>query len=250
MKQQLKSLFDQFILNTYKTLSPQGFPAGLDVASDIKRVMKNQHISTIFDVGANEGQFCLYFQKNFPQSIIYSFEPVNETFAELEKNTSHLKNINRFNHAFGNTTDQKQIYLNNNSGKNSLVDSLQKIDSKNENSKKSQLITIKKIDDFCSENKIDSIDIIKTDTEGFDLEVIKGASSLLEQRKINFIITEMGFSTADDRHTFLIPFVEYLYPFGFRFYGIYDLNFWKNYQQLIFCNVLFVNYKNIQAKIG
>ena len=48
------------------------------------------------------------------------------------------------------------------------------------------------IDDFCSANRIPKIDILKIDTEGFDLNVLKGAKQMLSRGQIAFIYTEFN----------------------------------------------------------
>jgi len=40
-------------------------------------------------------------------------------------------------------------------------------------------VTITTIDAFCSANNIDQISVLKTDTEGFDAEVLRGADKML-----------------------------------------------------------------------
>jgi tRNA1(Val) A37 N6-methylase TrmN6 len=42
---------------------------------------------TIFDIGANIGWYSIHISKNNPNSTIYSFEPIPETFNQLKANT-------------------------------------------------------------------------------------------------------------------------------------------------------------------
>ncbi len=49
------------------------------------------------------------------------------------------------------------------------------------------------LDRFAAVHKLDRIDLLKTDTENFDLEVIKGGQELLGDGKISFIYSEVGF---------------------------------------------------------
>ena len=45
---------------------------------------------TLFDVGAHKGQTALYLSKVFPNSMVYSFEPNPELFAELTGSTKQI----------------------------------------------------------------------------------------------------------------------------------------------------------------
>ena len=47
----------------------------------------------IFDVGANIGQSIIRFRKNFPDSIIHSFEPVEKEYVNLKKKFSDDKKL-------------------------------------------------------------------------------------------------------------------------------------------------------------
>lgn len=237
MKQQIKKKISEFALQIYKQFSPQGFPSGWDVASDIQRILDAQlSIQSIFDVGANVGEIVLYFNQKFTSSQILAFEPINESFKTLEKNTEHLKNVNCFKYALGSTIEKKTISLNPNSQQNSLVEELQK------DSFPTEVIDIITLDNFCEQTQIEKIDLLKIDTEGFELEVLKGATNLLENRKISFILSEVGFRETDKRHTFFFSLYQFLYSKGFRFYGLYDLSYWiPNFHEgLMYCNALFV----------
>ena len=43
------------------------------------------------------------------------------------------------------------------------------------------------IDNFCKKNALDSIDILRVDVNGYELETLKGATKMLDEKKINFI---------------------------------------------------------------
>lgn len=251
MKRILRPLIYELGLKVYKKLSPQSFRPCLDLGSDIDRIVNYLPIQMIFDVGANIGDTALYFSRRFPQAQIMAFEPVKATFAELTNNTQNSSRIKRFQHAFGSENGTTEIYLSQNSELNSLVNEINLRQKDLIHDAKSEKIEIKTIDDFCVSNVIDKIDLLKTDTEGFDLEVLKGAENLLNQRKIKFILSEVGFRGFDQRHTDFHTLSEYLFSKGFRVYGFYDLSYWTpyHYEGLIFCNALFVNVKAIKASL-
>ena len=48
------------------------------------------------------------------------------------------------------------------------------------------------MDSFCLDKKIENIDVLKIDTEGNELNVLKGAKRLLSENKINLIYTEIS----------------------------------------------------------
>ena len=48
------------------------------------------------------------------------------------------------------------------------------------------------VDDFCKENKIEKIDLLKIDTEGHEEHILKGASNTLNEKKIEVVYTEIS----------------------------------------------------------
>lgn len=245
IKSRLKNLIHELSLETYKKVSPDSFPAGWDVASDIERICHHQQPKIIFDVGANIGQTGSYFHQKFPQADILCFEPIKETFTQLSQKFANNQRIRCFPIAFGEQPSEKTIILNSNSQQNSLTDALNRPVGENQgqSTDKTEAITIDSLDNFCQAQGIDRIDLLKMDTEGYELQVLAGATNFLEERKIAMILSEVGFRPSDFRHTFFTKIYDQLYQKGFRFNGLYDLSYWSPYpyEGLIYCNALFVN---------
>jgi FkbM family methyltransferase len=236
--QSFKNQIKQLAFQTYQKLSPKGFPSGLDLAYDLKRILDGNPLQTVFDVGANVGQTALYFNKHFPNANIYSFEPVKGTFDTLKSNVGNLNNVQCFQYALGSKNEKISIYLTDdpNSQTNSLI--------AREGKTRTELIEVQTLDSFSHAQNIDGIDILKTDTEGFDLEVLKGGIEKIQERKIKFILSEATFYLPDKTHTQFLPLLEFLFPLGFRFYNIYETCYNTNLAKgVMFTNALFVNEK-------
>jgi len=67
-----------------------------------------------------------------------------------------------------------------------------------------------------------TVDFLKIDTEGMDLEVLKGANQLLEDGKIKFIQIEVGAFNQSTKFVNLEDAFEFLSYFGFALVRIYD----------------------------
>ena len=204
--------------------------------------MRGNSVKTIFDVGANIGQTSLYFNKHFPRADIYCFEPVKDTFKTLQDNVKHLQKVHPFNFGLGSKNDTLTIYMND--SVNSQIASLVNPNDTNANLAKTELVDIKTIDGFCQQSNIDDIDILKTDTEGFDLEVIRGATEKIKNKKIKFILSEVTFQLSDKTHTQFVSLLNHSFPEGFRFYSLYETCYHVNDAKGIFySNALLVNTK-------
>jgi FkbM family methyltransferase len=197
---------------------------------DIKR--SGCQISIVFDVGANIGQSATKFNKAFPQTRIFCFEPVKTTFHKLERNMYGKANISCHNIAFGANSGQATIYLTGQSNTSSLLQPKEIVGS--------EVVDVWTIDEFTSENQISRIDLLKIDTEGFDLDVLKGAHRILVAGQVPFVLVEVGFHPGDTRHVLFDDVRSYLLPLGYAVFGIYDQQLeWTGENRLRFANVCF-----------
>lgn len=80
------------------------------------------------------------------------------------------------------------------------------------------------LDRFCADNGIDAIDVLKIDTEGFELEVLKGAQDVLNRRRIRFIYAELNDMRTQEHGSGggLMPIDELIRPHGLRFAASYN----------------------------
>jgi hypothetical protein len=95
------------------------------------------------------------------------------------------------------------------------------------------------VDEYCAERDISHIDILKSDTQGFDLEVLKGATQLLKLRRIHLIFLEITFS---DMYTRL-PRLDEIYGFmtdhGFSLVTFYPFSY--QHDRAGWTDALFIN---------
>ncbi|MEQ8385848.1 MAG: FkbM family methyltransferase [Coleofasciculus sp. A1-SPW-01] len=254
MKRQIREILKNLGYEIHNTKTKY-LPPGMDLVADIKKIFPDlSQINTVFDVGANIGQTALYFSQKLPDANILSFEPVKETFHELQNNTSRLKQVNCFNHAFGDKDESKRIFMRKDSQIHSMIDNVTSpsdaisgmYDIVGE-----EIVNIKKIDSFCYEQNIDTIDLLKIDTEGYEMQVLQGASSYLGDNRVKLIYSEVGWDKDNKALTFFPDIYLYLSKQKFKLYGLYGLR--HNYKDgsfgLFCCNALFVNSNAIKAHI-
>jgi FkbM family methyltransferase len=215
------------------------FPFGIDYIIDLKRFYDDKANLTVVDVGGNIGQSVESYVNNFKDPVIYSFEPVNETFKLLKKNVGGLKGVNCYNMAMGSENKIQTIYIQSDSGLNSLNDQFNQLNK----SAVTQQITVEKLDNFCEANKVNRIHLLKIDTEGYEMEVLKGAGELIKQKKIDFILAEVGFKDGPDKTNFSLM-IDHLHKNGFYFAGLYENSRWGKGSMFVkFANALFVRYE-------
>lgn len=190
-------------------------PRGVRWDIDVKSDFRNYNPALIFDVGANVGQSALYFNKCFPDTKILSFEPIPETHARLVENVQGIAKIECHNLALGNTTGKVTMDRSDKSETASIVEDVPNIEN-------SVVVELDTIDSFCSRSNINHLDYLKIDTEGHDLEVLKGASELVSDGKINFIEVEAGMNKNNNVHVPFTTFNDYLLSRDFLLYALYE----------------------------
>lgn len=155
-----------------------------------------QNWGVVFDVGANMGLWTNFVKKNNKESVIHAFEPVQKTFKCLSDNVSSNKKIYLHNIALGAHTDEALISI---FSEDHGLSSISRKDSFETSKTTSEKIHIETVDSFCKAQNINSIDMLKIDVEGYELEVLKGASDMIKKGAVKMIQFEYGSTYIDAR---------------------------------------------------
>lgn len=191
---------------------------GLDVDLDLARLTGFAPLQTIFDVGANFGQTACRFAQAFPTASIYSFEPVRDTFAKMQANVGAFPQVRPFNMALGDQAGTAEIHLATSSGANSLKGV--------QGSTASETIQVRTLDEVADENKVETIDLLKIDVEGFEMQVLAGAKQRLADKRIRFVYAECVMEDDPDMaHTNFFDIHALLRPLGFCVVSYYAESF-------------------------
>jgi FkbM family methyltransferase len=142
-----------------------------------RRVRKG---GTVLDVGANVGSTLLRFAQAVGESgRVFGFEPDPVNFSRCQRNLklNLLTNITLENFALGSEPSVAKLYRvdDRNPGMNRILPSDPGVAFSE--------VRVAVLDDYIKENKIDKVDAIKIDVEGFELNVLKGARKTIEQFK-------------------------------------------------------------------
>lgn len=164
--------------------------------SEILKVVKDKFV--IFDIGANFGYYTLLLSKKFPDNKVYSFEPDKDNKVLLSENIS-LNNLNNIK--------IEELALSDKSGSVSFVSSkIHRGKSQISSGKQySYKVSMNTLDNYCVENKISEINLIKLDVEGSEIPILRGGKDIISRSKdITLFIeynprsyTEFGFTKED-----------------------------------------------------
>ena len=168
----------------------------------------------IIDIGANIGNFTTWMAKAYPQGRIYAVEPQRSVFQILNGNMAinNFYNIYTYNCAIGseNTTktfDEPDYFARHDFGVFSLVQD--KISDKSGNQHR---VDVYRLDYFVEHFGVPTVDLIKIDAEGMDLDVLIGAGELLRTvRPVIFV------EHCDNQRSIQSDLEAFLQPFGYEF---------------------------------
>ena len=189
---------------------------------DLQRVFDGNQDIVAIDVGANVGQTALRFRKVFPDCRVWCFEPIPATFEQLKRNLQSLDRVELEPVALGENEGVAWMSVGASSEQSRLMS-----DATDHQDNKAQVsVKITTLDQFLKERSIPKVDILKTDCEGFDLDVLKGAKSAFERQIVRAVISEVTFN---DRsfHAKFRDIDEYLRRHGHYCFALYDYNGWR-----------------------
>lgn len=144
---------------------------------------------TVFDVGANVGHYTTLLSKKVPEiKHLYAFEPHPTTYPLLVANTQDIGCLTCVNVALSDHPGEVVFYDRADKQSSSHASLHSRIFSAVHGVPHVEYtVTAETLDQFCSERAISCIDFLKIDVEGHELEVLKGAKSMLRDGKIAVI---------------------------------------------------------------
>ena len=165
----------------------------------------NKNMDVLIDVGAHHGDTINEFLKIFSIKKIYAFEPSKRNFDKLREKTKKIKKIFLLEIDINQVgLGQKNDVLILNEITDGVSNTFNSLNLNSKNFKKKKTITtlfgIKKfidnkvstkiipLKDFMVQKKINNVDLIKIDTEGFEYNILLGLEDYI--KKIKFILFE------------------------------------------------------------
>lgn len=184
--------------------------------TSIVQHLKESNVSSVFDVGANVGQFGLDIRRHGFQGQIVSYEPVKETFAVLYNTTIKHQPWKAMQLGLGATESERTINISGNAGLSSSILEMGSLHLKNFLDSKTvakQNISISTIDKQLEVLGLQPHEImLKLDVQGFESEVLKGATRSLP--KIPFCYLEVSITPLYEGEVSFLPILIELSKFG------------------------------------
>lgn len=235
LKHRVRSWIKQEIEQRLDCVVLRELPHGFSALHDIRR--REGDIRTVVDVGANVGQSARRFAAVWPTARILCLEPVSAAFQLLVANTQDIENITPVQCALGASPGQHRIVLQPGTPNNSLLN----VATPDAPQTATEVIDVTTLDMFARDRGLRHIDLLKVDTEGYDLEVLNGATRLLAERAISVVQVEAGMNPYNEKHVPLAEIQRRLESAGYVLFGLYDQTpEWTGEARLRFVDAVFV----------
>lgn len=182
-------------------------------------IMRNHAVNTIFDVGANIGEWSELAAAAAPQARLHSFEPVPATYQQLRQRCGAHANATLNNMGLSEAPGELTIYHSPDANYlATCVDGF--VEAFHGIKPQPQKVAVTSGDRYCAERGIESIDLLKIDVEGYESHVLKGFERMLGEGRIRILQFEYGYINIATKFL-LKDFYDLLKPHGMVIGKIY-----------------------------
>jgi FkbM family methyltransferase len=210
-----------------------GSVTGIDLLRDVQVLLGQKQPVILFDIGANMGQTVTSFLERFVEPRIYSFEPSPSTFETLRAAHGRDSRIQLENLALGDREESLPIHVTKDF---SVNDSL--LEPSWDAKAKTSLVQATTLDHYCQDHGIELIDYLKIDTQGYDLNVLRGGTQLLKEKRVRTFSVELIFTPMYRGQPVYTEVLSFPAEFGYQLLGFYEQTYRHN--RLVYGNALFV----------
>jgi FkbM family methyltransferase len=210
-------------------------PYGVSWLYDLQRFMGSRDLGVLFDVGANTGQTLGHLLRYAPDAEIYSFEPTDSAFAALSARYGGRRNVHLQKMALGSRSETLALQVRANSELNTLV-------AADAGGGTIQTTEVSTVDEVVARNGITHLDLMKIDVQGWEMEVVRGASRLIDDHNLIFVLAEMTFRSDEKEMQQFTELHDHLEARGFVLSGLYELlRYGPRKEFVLFANVLYLH---------
>ncbi len=194
-------------------------------------------INVIYDVGANVGTWAMLAKAVIPDVSVEAFEPLQNLHPEFKRNVSTLAGIRLHPVALGSKSGEAALHVMSLADASSLLPLADASRSQFGVEEIEQVpIQVRRMDEYRIERNLPLPDLIKLDVQGYELEVLKGATECLRAAKA--VVVEVSFIEYYHKQCLFHSVVEFLAGFGL-YLSVLGVNTPRG-SALQHCDVLFL----------
>jgi len=203
---------------------------GLMAALELLKVRPSNEL-IMFDIGAHRGESLNIFSEHWNGRFKYvGLEPNPEAYRDLQSLAETIRTKERTVSSYpkaASAQDGKIHFILTNAS--AVAGVLEPVDGLNDrvpsgDHKIAQEFDVQSItvDSLLKRQPYDKVDILKVDTEGYDLEVLKGSLDLLKSQSVKVVLTEVFFVPYRVGQAFFWDIASFMNDQSYHFVNLYD----------------------------
>jgi len=207
---------------------------------DVRR--RGLQCNYILDVGAYKGKFSRLAKEIFPQAVIYLVEPLDEMRTYLEEFCRKNTKSKYFDFAVGPVSGMQSLRV----FKDLAWSGFMEEDIPGRDKRTPRMVEMWTIDSMIQTRQMEIPDLVKIDVQGYELEVLKGASMLFGKTELFIIETALH-----NKHKSYPLIADVIAFMNERDYVVYDFaGFLRQHHDgsLIECDLCFVKRSSFLRK--
>jgi FkbM family methyltransferase len=176
-------------------------------------------INTVIDIGAHIGEFAMKIHAIVPDASIFSFEPLEAAFRQLQANLAPVPKFHAFRYALGDSNTTEAMHRNEFGPSSSLL-------PMTDIHKKAfpftvrdtpETVEVRRLDDLAEDLCLQDNVLVKIDVQGYEDKVILGGERLISRAKL--IVIEVSFQMLYERQPLFDEIYRTLRCKGFVYIG-------------------------------
>ena len=235
MKRHLKKLLSN--LGWRISREPRGVVVGQDLWHDLGVLLGTSPLC--FDVGANHGDVSEALLQLRPTARIHAFEPGTTCQAKLKKRFGSDPRLTVIASGLGDQAGESEFrnYANDQLSSFLPLQTSESNPFRAEREIVSDRVAITTVDRYCADHGLASVDLLKIDTQGYDLRVLKGGEKLFGAAGVRYVLVELNFISLYEGQPWGHEVIAWLHQHGLDLVDFYEKC--RRDQRLAWCTALF-----------
>jgi len=195
-------------------------PLRRDGLDDLAHILPAASVRAVIDVGVHLGNASADYLRVFPSARVIGVEADARSTPQLRSRFAAEPRYELVEAAAAAVDGERRtFYALPDSGTSSLQTPLE--DQARTHADVVEVPTVS-IDALCAQRGIETVDLLKVDVEGAEIEVLRGAEGLLRSSAIRAVYAEARFIRETEGGVLVHELAAFLAPFGYRLHNLYD----------------------------
>lgn len=192
-------------------------------ATEHQHVVFEHEPRSVIDVGANRGQFALFALHRFPHARLHCFEPVPAALSTLRAVVGAHPRVRIHPLALGGAAGEAVLHVSASDDSSSLLPASKLLQAIYPQTRPVDEVTVRtdRLDHSLEAADLAGPCLLKIDVQGFELEVLVGATALLPA--IDEILVECSFVELYGGQPLADEVTAHLLEQGYRLRGVYGM---------------------------